>query len=49
MQDPMVRQIGHLLASGTIGRVNHVRVEMMADPVAPFGPRRTAKRPLVLP
>lgn len=41
VQNPMVRQIGHLLASGAIGRVNHVRVEMdedfMADPGAPFG------------
>ena len=41
IQNPMVRQIDALLDAGTIGRVNHVRVEMdedfMADPNAPFG------------
>ena len=41
IQNPMVRQIGALLAEGRIGRVNHVRVEMdedfMADGDAPFG------------
>jgi predicted dehydrogenase len=41
IQNPMVRQIEALLRAGTIGRVNHVRVEMdedfMADPNAPFG------------
>ena len=41
IQNPMVRQIEALLNAGTIGRVNHVRVEMdedfMADPDAPFG------------
>jgi len=40
IQNPMVRQIEALLRAGTIGRVNHVRVEMdedfMADPEAPF-------------
>ncbi|MBN9307364.1 MAG: myo-inositol 2-dehydrogenase [Devosia sp. 67-54] len=41
IQNPMVRQIEALLRDGTIGRVNHVRVEMdedfMADPSAAFG------------
>jgi predicted dehydrogenase len=41
IQNPMVRQIGTLLEAGTIGRVNHLRVEMdedfMADPDAVFG------------
>ncbi len=41
IQNPMVRQMGSLVADGTIGRVNHVRIEMdedfMADPAAPFG------------
>ena len=41
IQNPMVRQIEALLRAGTIGSVNHVRVEMdedfMADPNAPFG------------
>jgi predicted dehydrogenase len=41
IQNPMVRQIDALLKAGTIGRVNHVRVEMdedfMADPDAVFG------------
>ena len=40
IQNPMVRQIEALLKAGTIGRVNHVRVEMdedfMADPDAMF-------------
>lgn len=40
IQNPMVRQIGDLIASGAIERVNHVRVEMdedfMADPEALF-------------
>ena len=40
IQNPMVRQIGDLLAQGAIGRVNHVRMEMdedfMADPEALF-------------
>lgn len=41
IQNPMVRQIGALLAAGRIGTVNHVRVEMdedfMADADTPFG------------
>jgi predicted dehydrogenase len=41
IQNPMVRQIGALLAEGRVGRVNHVRLEMdedfMADPSAAFG------------
>ncbi|WP_449395927.1 Gfo/Idh/MocA family protein [Devosia riboflavina] len=40
IQNPLVRQIGELIASGAIGTVNHVRVEMdedfMADPEAQF-------------
>jgi len=40
IQNPMIRQIGAILAEGTIGKVNHVRLEMdedfMADPEAPF-------------
>ncbi|QKV18513.1 Gfo/Idh/MocA family protein [Oricola thermophila] len=40
IQNPVVRQIGKLLADGAIGEVNHVRVEMdedfMADPDALF-------------
>jgi predicted dehydrogenase len=40
IQNPLVRQIGELLAAGAIGEVNHVRVEMdedfMADPEALF-------------
>lgn len=40
IQNPMIRQIGELLAAGTIGEVNHIRVEMdedfMADPEAHF-------------
>lgn len=40
IQNPMVRQIGNLIAAGQIGTVNHVRVEMdedfMADPEALF-------------
>lgn len=41
IQNPMIRQIEALLKAGTIGTVNHVRVEMdedyMADAEAPFG------------
>jgi predicted dehydrogenase len=41
IQNPMVRQIDALLRDGTIGRINHLRVEMdedfMADPGATFG------------
>ncbi|MEC7764969.1 MAG: Gfo/Idh/MocA family oxidoreductase [Pseudomonadota bacterium] len=40
IQNPMIRQIGKLLADGAIGTVNHIRVEMdedfMADPEALF-------------
>jgi predicted dehydrogenase len=40
IQNPLVRQIGELIAAGAIGEVNHVRVEMdedfMADPKAQF-------------
>ena len=40
IQNPLVRQIGAILADGTIGAVNHVRLEMdedfMADPDALF-------------
>lgn len=40
IQNPLVRHIGALLEQGTIGNVNHVRLEMdedfMADPEAPF-------------
>ncbi|HEY8577507.1 MAG TPA: Gfo/Idh/MocA family oxidoreductase [Devosia sp.] len=40
IQNPLIRQIGHVLGQGTIGRVNHVRLEMdedfMADPEALF-------------
>jgi predicted dehydrogenase len=40
IQNPMVRQIGELIDSGAIGRINHVRIEMdedfMADPEAHF-------------
>ncbi|PZO82448.1 MAG: myo-inositol 2-dehydrogenase [Mesorhizobium amorphae] len=40
IQSPAIRQIGRLLDAGTIGTVNHLRVEMdedfMADPDAPF-------------
>lgn len=40
IQNPMIRQIGVILAEGTIGTVNHVRLEMdedfMADPDALF-------------
>lgn len=40
IQNPLVRQIGELVASGAIGTVNHVRVEMdedfMADPESQF-------------
>ncbi|MEO7220920.1 MAG: Gfo/Idh/MocA family oxidoreductase [Devosia sp.] len=47
IQNPMVRQIGDLLAAGTIGVVHHFRVEMdedfMADPAAAFGWKSDAK------
>ena len=40
IQNPLIRQIGTILAEGTIGTVNHVRLEMdedfMADPEALF-------------
>ncbi|MET3925751.1 Gfo/Idh/MocA family oxidoreductase [Devosia sp. 2618] len=40
IQNPLIRQIGAILADGTIGTVNHVRLEMdedfMADPEALF-------------
>jgi predicted dehydrogenase len=40
IQNPLIRQIGALLDAGTIGAVNHVRLEMdedfMADPEALF-------------
>ncbi|UJW85842.1 Gfo/Idh/MocA family protein [Devosia sp. SL43] len=40
IQNPLIRQIGAILADGTIGTVNHVRLEMdedfMADPDALF-------------
>jgi len=40
IQNPLIRQIGTILADGTIGDVNHVRLEMdedfMADPEALF-------------
>ena len=40
IQNPLIRQIGEIVAAGTIGRVNHVRLEMdedfMADPEALF-------------
>lgn len=40
IQNPLVRQIGTILVDGTIGTVNHVRLEMdedfMADPEALF-------------
>jgi predicted dehydrogenase len=40
IQNPMVRQIGRLLAERAIGEVNHIRIEMdedfMADPAALF-------------
>ena len=40
IQNPVIRHIGTLLDAGTIGAVNHLRVEMdedfMADPEAPF-------------
>ena len=43
IQNPMMRQLGALLAAGTIGTVNHVRVEMdedfMADAGMAFGPK----------
>jgi predicted dehydrogenase len=41
IQSPLIRQLGQLLAAGTIGRVTHFRIEMdedyMADAAAPFG------------
>jgi predicted dehydrogenase len=43
IQNPVIRHIRLLLREGTIGEVNHVRVEMdedfMADPEAPFQQR----------
>jgi len=46
IQNPLIRQIGQLLAEGVIGEVNHVRVEMdedfMADPSAFFSWRSDA-------
>ena len=40
IQNPLIRQIGAILAEGTIGTVNHIRLEMdedfMADPDAMF-------------
>lgn len=46
IQNPIIRQIGRLLEEGTIGPVNHLRVEMdedfMADATAPFGWRSEA-------
>jgi len=47
IQNPMVRQIEAILAAGSIGTVNHFRVEMdedfMADPTTPFGWKSDAK------
>lgn len=47
IQNPMVRQIEAILRAGTIGTVNHFRVEMdedfMADPAAPFGWKSDAR------
>ena len=41
IQNPMVRQLQALISEGSIGTVNHVRIEMdedfMADPAAPYG------------
>lgn len=46
IQNPVVRHIRKLLDEGTIGTVNHVRIEMdedfMADPEAPFQQRHEA-------
>ena len=46
IQNPAVRLIARLLADGTIGRINHLRIEMdedfMADPDAPFSWRSDA-------
>ncbi len=43
IQNPVIRHIRQLLSEGTIGEINHVRVEMdedfMADPEAPFQQR----------
>ena len=40
IQNPLIRRIGHLISTGAIGSVNHVRLEMdedfMADPEALF-------------
>lgn len=40
IQNPLIRQIGTMLSDGTIGTVNHIRIEMdedfMADPEALF-------------
>ena len=44
IQNPLIRQIKAALDAGTIGRVNHVRIEMdedfMANADAPFGPSK---------
>ena len=46
IQNPIMRYIADTLAAGTIGEVNHVRVEMdedfMADPAVPFSWRSEA-------
>ena len=46
IQNPVIRHIGKLIAEGTIGPVNHVRIEMdedfLADPEAPFQQRHEA-------
>jgi predicted dehydrogenase len=46
IQNPLIRHIRKLLDEGTIGAVNHVRIEMdedfMADPEAPFQQRHEA-------
>jgi predicted dehydrogenase len=46
IQNPAIRHIRKLLDEGTIGAVNHVRIEMdedfMADPAAPFQQRHEA-------
>lgn len=46
IQNPLIRQIKASIDAGTIGRVNHVRIEMdedfMANADAPFGPRNAA-------
>lgn len=46
VQNPAVRLIASLIGDGTIGQVNHLRIEMdedfMADPAAPFSWRSEA-------